>query len=78
MHDRRMLETIGQLDPRQSVLDDEFDEAALEAEAGDAARQAAKLEAEMGDGRRGAEERTRDATPEEDREYLRYRALMDG
>jgi hypothetical protein len=41
------METTGQLDARQSVLDEEFDEAALEAEAGDAARQAAQLEKEI-------------------------------
>ena len=35
------MEKLGQLDPRLSVLDAEFDETALEAEAGQAAQQAA-------------------------------------
>ena len=36
------MEKLGQLDPRISVLDAEFDETALEAEAGQAAQQAAE------------------------------------
>ena len=38
---RYTMEKLGQLDPRLSVLDAEFDETALEAEAGQAAQQAA-------------------------------------
>ncbi|GAB4815257.1 hypothetical protein N2152v2_002303 [Parachlorella kessleri] len=44
---RVTLERVGQLEPRISVLDEEFDEAALEEEAGDAAQAAAALEREM-------------------------------
>lgn len=41
---REILEKTNQLDPRISVLDDEFDEAILELEAGEAAAQAAALQ----------------------------------
>lgn len=40
---RLALEGTGQLDARISVLDEEFDEAVLELEAGDAARKAAEM-----------------------------------
>lgn len=66
---RNMLETIGQLDLRQSVLDEEFDEAALEEEAGKAARAAARLEAEIADEGRDKE---RGRSPGEDERYERY------
>jgi hypothetical protein len=42
---RLTLENSKQLDPRLSVLDTEFDEAALEQEAGEAAKQAAEAAA---------------------------------
>ncbi|PNW74942.1 hypothetical protein CHLRE_12g503400v5 [Chlamydomonas reinhardtii] len=45
---RYTLEKLGQLDPRISVLDEEFDEAILELEAGEAAKQAAEMQAKLG------------------------------
>mmetsp|Transcript_47254 Transcript_47254/g.119598 ORF Transcript_47254/g.119598 Transcript_47254/m.119598 type:complete len:359 (+) Transcript_47254:223-1299(+) len=73
--DRRVLEATGQLDPRQSVLDEEFDEAALEAEAGDAERKAAQLEAEIADdGGGGGGGRRRSGSPDDhDRERRQER-----
>lgn len=40
MHPRVTLERLSQLEPRLSVLDEEFDEAALEVEAGEAQKEA--------------------------------------
>ena len=50
------MERLGQLDPRLSVLDTEFDETALEAEAGEAAQQVSECEGRrvgMGSGSEG-------------------------
>ena len=46
---RHTMERLGQLDPRLSVLDTEFDETALEAEAGEAAQQVCPEEVWRGD-----------------------------
>ncbi|KAG2445815.1 hypothetical protein HXX76_000419 [Chlamydomonas incerta] len=51
---RYTLEKLGQLDARISVLDEEFDEAILELEAGEAAKQAAEMQARLGTAAGGA------------------------
>mmetsp|Transcript_25344 Transcript_25344/g.60290 ORF Transcript_25344/g.60290 Transcript_25344/m.60290 type:complete len:361 (-) Transcript_25344:72-1154(-) len=71
--ERNVYESQGQLDPRQSVLDEEFDEALLEEEAGHAARAAARLEAEIADEGRGAPPYDDDRARREEREREKWR-----
>lgn len=72
---RLTLERLGQLDARLSVLDADFDEAALEAEAHGGEEAAAQLAAGLhlngGGGGDGADERAREREAERGREKWR-------
>ncbi|KIZ06700.1 Pre-mRNA-splicing factor 38A [Monoraphidium neglectum] len=78
---RLTMENTGQLEPRVSVLDEEFNEAAtleaLEAEAGEAAEKAAALREEMGAAGGDERERERERERREERAREKWRLGKD-